>query len=187
MSLVRGQLRRLADGVRVLERRFKEVWELTGLGEVELPPQSDSPRMSSTSPRGWRSWVIGLGGSTARSSEPSRTAPGRWPSRRCSLRCRACGPAFPTSPWRRCCRASFRATSARRAIAPRSWWRAWRTPSHRRPLAILLLGKTSTQRPSSWTWRRGRTLASRASLSFLLLLLVLSMPVSACNELLLFC
>ena len=42
-SMAQGQLCRLADGMRALEHRFREFWELTGLGEVELPPRSHFP------------------------------------------------------------------------------------------------------------------------------------------------
>jgi hypothetical protein len=55
LSHARGQLHQLADGVRALTRSFKEVGELTGLGEVEFVPLSDSPRTSSTSFQGWSS------------------------------------------------------------------------------------------------------------------------------------
>ena len=40
----RSQLLWLVDGVRALERWFKEVWESMGLGEVKLPPRCDLPQ-----------------------------------------------------------------------------------------------------------------------------------------------
>ena len=36
-------MHQLADGVRTLECRFKDAWEATGLGEVELPRQGELP------------------------------------------------------------------------------------------------------------------------------------------------
>ena len=55
--MARGLLRRLVDGLHTLERRFKEAG-----ARSSSRPGVTSPRTSSTSSRGWRSWVISLGG-----------------------------------------------------------------------------------------------------------------------------
>jgi hypothetical protein len=42
-AMVWGQMHQLANGVHTLECRFKDAWEATGLGEVELPRQGELP------------------------------------------------------------------------------------------------------------------------------------------------
>ena len=161
-SMAQGQFHQLAEGMRALERCFREFWELTGLGEVELPPRCDCPpdelylltRMEILGDR--------LGGSTVPSGGSSRIAPERWPQRQCNSHCRACGPASPIFPWRRRWRASSRGTSTRRVPGSLPWQGAWSTPSLQRLLAALLLGTKPTRRPNPRTRRRGRTLAHRA-------------------------
>jgi len=118
-----GQLCQLADGVRALTHRFQEVWEQTGLGEVEFAPRGDPalgelcllPKME----------LLGVQQGELFSSRPSRRVPSHWPWRRCSLRWAACGPASPTSPWRRPRRALSAGSRWRRVPGLKSWQGRW--------------------------------------------------------------